>query len=84
MSLPIRERGLKRISQEEYETLLKSLPIRERGLKHLRWIGNDWTFLVAPNAGAWIETLYFLYFFLTFTLTNSLMQNLLKSLEILF
>jgi hypothetical protein len=25
-----------------------------------------------------------LYFFLTFTLTNSLMQNLLKSLEILF
>ena len=32
-----------------------SLPTRERGLKYFRNTATDWTALVAPYTGAWIE-----------------------------
>ena len=56
LSLPLRERGLK--LDETYSNVVdsRSLPLRERGLKLnlRRW--NDRERLVAPPAGAWIET----------------------------
>ena len=35
MSLPSRERGLKFVTKEQYESLNVSLPSRERGLKSI-------------------------------------------------
>ena len=56
MSLPTRERGLKHVGEIRIMTVLQSLPTRERGLKqHIT--GALAAGLVAPYAGAWIETL---------------------------
>ena len=78
LSLPMRERGLKQKSLEEYRQRCLSLPMRERGLKHLdayggvnnksslpmrerglklgAVTGHGLPVVVAPHAGAWIET----------------------------
>ena len=55
-SLPLRERGLKRLSTPKSKGKNMSLPLRERGLKppcSTIWIVNH---QVAPSTGAWIET----------------------------
>ena len=56
LSLPVRERGLKREWHKQLEFARRSLPVRERGLK--RDVKHTVTdgLLVAPRAGAWIET----------------------------
>ena len=55
-SLPSRERGLKRKQLLDFLNSFKSLPSRERGLKLItKWIQLNQE-LVAPLAGAWIET----------------------------
>ena len=56
LSLPVRERGLKRGQGDCTCFGHKSLPVRERGLKHPDRAGDDPVFEVAPRAGAWIET----------------------------
>ena len=55
-SLPVRERGLKPLELDLKVVDKLSLPVRERGLKHLLSICGALLFLVAPRAGAWIET----------------------------
>jgi len=56
LSLPSRERGLKLAPTFLNVVDLTSLPSRERGLKH-KVAGDSITFaVVAPLAGAWIET----------------------------
>jgi hypothetical protein len=54
-SLPMRERGLKSISNFGYLTGYKSLPMRERGLKSPEEVYRQYIPDVAPHAGAWIE-----------------------------
>ena len=56
MSLPSRERGLKRDMGEDKSGYLESLPSRERGLKLVRVLRRVSRDYVAPFAGAWIET----------------------------
>ncbi len=57
-SLPMRERGLKPHLQVPRLIDDPSLPMRERGLKRvLARVCLD-RHLVAPHAGAWIETSY--------------------------
>ena len=53
----MRERGLKRNSHNDMIVFCSSLPMRERGLKHTTVESKSCTALVAPHAGAWIETL---------------------------
>ena len=55
-SLPTRERGLKPLSLNGLATRILSLPTRERGLKLVCGFFGCFYFLVAPYAGAWIET----------------------------
>ena len=56
MSLPTRERGLK-LSESDYSSdNSESLPTRERGLKLENAKNELFPQLVAPHAGAWIET----------------------------
>ena len=55
-SLPTRERGLKLILVERQRGRDVSLPTRERGLKLRRDQIDMAVDLVAPHAGAWIET----------------------------
>ena len=55
-SLPMRERGLKHSDSHIVQHHGMSLPMRERGLK-LTNVGHDMAIqVVAPHAGAWIET----------------------------
>ena len=55
-SLPARERGLKRRIQRYNLFVGRSLPARERGLKpHMHIVPHDMD-MVAPRAGARIET----------------------------
>ena len=57
MSLPARERGLKRQGGwGMMDTVLMSLPARERGLKPLLLQTPAAVRFVAPRKGAWIET----------------------------
>ena len=59
MSLPMRERGLKReLGGHDYRHVV-SLPMRERGLKQSRIKDEMEKLKVAPHAGAWIETCRF-------------------------
>ena len=56
-SLPSRERGLKQVGAFKNRENAESLPSRERGLKLYRAMSvYEWN-VVAPFAGAWIETL---------------------------
>ena len=55
-SLPARERGLKQMRIDLAALVFWSLPARERGLKHAAEIHAPWIDVVAPRAGAWIET----------------------------
>ncbi|SDT03343.1 hypothetical protein SAMN05444162_2902 [Paenibacillaceae bacterium GAS479] len=57
MSLPVRERGLKRVRRGEHFEQETSLPVRERGLKPLIPSRSPGDTRVAPRAGAWIETI---------------------------
>ncbi len=52
----MRERGLKLVSCGLCNRRKTSLPMRERGLKP-NLIANNGNALVAPHAGAWMETL---------------------------
>ena len=55
MSLPVRERGLKRVTRLATPSRAMSLPVRERGLKLLACATPRQAWHVAPRAGAWIE-----------------------------
>ena len=55
-SLPARERGLKPFFTCLSFIQYGSLPARERGLKHKLINGRRNSNIVAPRAGAWIET----------------------------
>ena len=52
----MRVRGLKRKSLKTGEVLSESHPVRVRGLKHFQFIQQILFAIVAPRAGAWIET----------------------------
>ena len=56
-SLPPRERGLKLPISSGMIKALLSLPPRERGLKRIQKYTEGYQRIVAPPAGAWIETL---------------------------
>jgi len=55
-SHPVRVRGLKRSCPPAWIGQLKSHPVRVRGLKLLSRYGPRQHLVVAPRAGAWIET----------------------------
>ena len=55
-SLPVRERGLKRRTSSTIQRMTESLPVRERGLKRRKARDIVHADIVAPRAGAWIET----------------------------
>ena len=54
----MRERGLKLKACLTVHGCIWSLPVRERGLKRTRYLVKRQSEVVAPRAGAWIETLY--------------------------
>jgi len=56
MSHPVRVRGLKREFQRRAPPETMSHPVRVRGLKLNIYHFRVWGDLVAPRAGAWIET----------------------------
>ena len=56
-SLPMWERGLKRLVEHHVIHIVKSLPMWERGLKLEMYLGAQGQYRVAPHVGAWIETL---------------------------
>ena len=58
VSHPVRVRGLKRVIQEKilHEPCM-SHPVRVRGLKLENIPLKNMTYIVAPRAGAWIETM---------------------------
>ncbi len=60
-SLPMRERGLKQINNDDMIFVFMSLPMRERGLKLSKHRKLSQPDVVAPHAGAWIETLWVRY-----------------------
>ena len=55
-SLPTRERGLKPFGDNIKSRIMWSLPTRERGLKPVISPLLFMQIMVAPYAGAWIET----------------------------
>ena len=55
-SLPSRERGLKHVVETNKVRCAVSLPSRERGLKLVDIRSGIYKTMVAPLAGAWIET----------------------------
>ena len=55
-SLPMRERGLKPVSNYVQGNSYESLPMRERGLKQCCTAILSHRCPVAPHAGAWVET----------------------------
>ena len=57
-SLPTRERGLKLEAPNQFSASSKSLPTRERGLKRCEDESKQCRRVVAPYAGAWIETTF--------------------------
>ena len=58
MSPPARGRGLKPEARLAEIGLTLSPPARGRGLKHRRPFRRGYDVVVAPRAGAWIETEY--------------------------
>jgi len=56
LSRPSRARGLKLFEQQKTKAKLLSRPSRARGLKHIAAVFLDRIQIVAPLAGAWIET----------------------------
>ena len=56
MSPPARGRGLKQYKSEPYRIMSESPPARGRGLKLWIVLCCSIRNLVAPRAGAWIET----------------------------
>ena len=56
-SRPVRARGLKLSKTDVKDTSLASRPVRARGLKHGELSQLAKRVLVAPRAGAWIETI---------------------------
>ena len=56
-SHPMRVRGLKPLSPYLLDYTSKSHPMRVRGLKHIKRLCSSTPRLVAPHAGAWIETI---------------------------
>ena len=57
VSHPMRVRGLKLRSTSVFAVRNKSHPMRVRGLKHDFSLDHFKFKIVAPHAGAWIETL---------------------------
>ena len=55
-SRPVRARGLKRGPYEHGPYPWPSRPVRARGLKHCQGANPTRHAVVAPRAGAWIET----------------------------
>ena len=55
-SRPVRARGLKPYHRAPWPAPCWSRPVRARGLKHHYRIAIMQSRLVAPRAGAWIET----------------------------
>ena len=56
-SRPVRARGLKHTPvAAAHRPKMTSRPVRARGLKQEESAFNDWSSLVAPRTGAWIET----------------------------
>ena len=55
-SHPMRVRGLKQYMKAVALYLLVSHPMRVRGLKHYNSTAGQYQLVVAPHAGAWIET----------------------------
>ena len=55
-SRPMRARGLKQYPFTICPGVIRSRPMRARGLKHAEQIDKLRDKLVAPHAGAWIET----------------------------
>ena len=55
-SRPTRARGLKHPTDTTRAPLSRSRPTRARGLKPAQWHISSGSVLVAPHAGAWIET----------------------------
>ena len=56
VSHPTRVRGLKQKVFEQFDARYVSHPTRVRGLKHCHSTIPRQSFVVAPHAGAWIET----------------------------
>ena len=56
MSHPVRVRGLKLAACQICQSRSMSHPVRVRGLKPAGVIGNSLDVVVAPRAGAWVET----------------------------
>ncbi len=57
-SRPTRARGLKLVIDYILKPVSESRPTRARGLKHLLAVCLSLPALVAPHAGAWIETFF--------------------------
>ena len=55
-SHPMRVRGLKQEKEINLVSLTESHPMRVRGLKPKSKLKEDMFEMVAPHAGAWIET----------------------------
>ena len=55
-SRPMRARGLKHRNSATWENPFGSRPMRARGLKRCKVLKMQIRILVAPHAGAWIET----------------------------
>jgi len=53
----MRARGLKLVDSPDFDPDFMSRPMRARGLKHYLTPCRVASNLVAPHAGAWIETL---------------------------
>ncbi len=58
-SRPVRARGLKLIKKVCSNRCKESRPVRARGLKRVGQMGQKQHYIVAPRAGAWIETCRF-------------------------
>ena len=56
-SHPVRVRGLKQLGKALNDPINGSHPVRVRGLKRLSPFGPTSGYVVAPRAGAWIETI---------------------------
>ena len=62
-SLPVRECGLKYLSNAPIIKPRTSLPVRECGLKSVSVSSGDAAMLVTPRAGVWIEIPVYGYYF---------------------
>ena len=65
LSRPMRARGLKHRDQARRGLVAQSRPMRARGLKRQKERSTCRITVVAPHAGAWIETLHPMYVIVT-------------------